>query len=131
MANQAQIDSAALACELHHGDPLMVDYTPSGAAVKAGTMIALSAGCTVIAHNDMADGELGAVAFPGGNAVYRVDLGSGESYSVGDAVLVDIATQEAKAAGTQPLGTCVAVDVNESLGDTVVYVAHHLPYPVS
>ena len=123
MTNPAQTASAALAAELHHGDPLMIDYTPL-TAVKGGEMIAYSATVTVVAHNDIAGLEMGAVAFPGGNAVYRVKLGTGESYNMGDAVTVDIATQEAKAAGVAPFGVCVEADVDQAAGDVYVYAVH-------
>lgn len=55
-----------------HGDPLMVDYTPSGVSIKAGDVVVF-AGKACIAHNPIADGALGALAWPNGRAVYEYD----------------------------------------------------------
>ena len=123
MTNPAQVASADLAAELHHGDPLMIDYMPSD-AVKGGQMLAYSAEVTVVAHNDIGALEMGAVAFPSSHAVYRVKLATGQSYSMGDAVTVDIATQRATSSGTAPFGVCVAKDVDQAAGDVFVYVVH-------
>lgn len=54
-----------------HGDPLMVDYTPSGADVAAGDVV-IFAGKACIAHTDIPDGKLGALAWPNGRAVYEI-----------------------------------------------------------
>jgi predicted RecA/RadA family phage recombinase len=56
-----------------HGVPLMVDYTPSGADVAAGDVVLIgnTAGWTCgVAHLDIEDGVLGALAAGGG--VYEV-----------------------------------------------------------
>lgn len=54
--------------QLHHGSPIMVDYTPSGDV--AGGDVVVVGDVPMIAHNDIANGELGALAAGGG--VYRV-----------------------------------------------------------
>lgn len=57
-----------------HGDPLMVDYTPSGADVAAGDVV-VYLGKACIAHNPIADGVKGAVAWPNGRAAYKMEAG--------------------------------------------------------
>ena len=54
-----------------HGNPLMIDYTPTG-FVPAGTVLSGVVGgiATVIAHHDLEANVLGAVAAGGG--VYEV-----------------------------------------------------------
>ena len=47
------------------GTPLMVDHTPSGAAVAAGTVVVTN-DTPRVAHRDIADGALGALAGEGG-----------------------------------------------------------------
>lgn len=52
-----------------HGDPVMVDYTPSGADVDAGDVVLIgnTTGLTcAVAHSDIADGDKGALAAGGG-----------------------------------------------------------------
>ena len=44
-----------------HGNPVMVDYTPSGTTVSAGQVVVVN-GYPLIAHKDIADGELGALS---------------------------------------------------------------------
>lgn len=56
-------------CILYHGSPLMVDYTPDSADVAAGDVV-VSGDLPLIAHRDIADGRLGALAAGGG--VYTV-----------------------------------------------------------
>lgn len=46
------------------GNPIMVDYTP-GSAVDAGDVVVVGAN-PVVAHNNIASGELGAMATRGG-----------------------------------------------------------------
>lgn len=56
-----------------HGDPVMIDYTPSTGDVAAGDVILLgnlTGLTTVIAHRDISNTVLGAVAAGGG--VYEV-----------------------------------------------------------
>jgi len=54
--------------QLHHGNPTMVDHTPAG-AVSAGQVVVIG-DVVLIAHRDIAAGELGALAAEGG--VYDV-----------------------------------------------------------
>lgn len=52
-----------------HGTPVMVDYTPSGGNVAAGEVVLVgnTAGWTVgVAHLDIANGVMGALAAGGG-----------------------------------------------------------------
>lgn len=79
--------------ELYHGSPLMVDYTPSGSSVSAGDIVLL-AGKACIAHSAIADGEKGAVAWPSGNAVYKVNgnltyQAVEDTFAVGDELYVE------------------------------------------
>jgi predicted RecA/RadA family phage recombinase len=112
-----------MAAELYHGDPLMIDYTPS-AAVTAGDMVAMSS-AVLVAHRDIAANELGAMAYPSGTAVYKITLATGASFSAGAPVTVDLATGEAEAGlGTGPqFGKCVKA-ADQSAGDTYVNVVH-------
>lgn len=55
-------------CTLHHGSPLMIDYTPS-ADVAAGDVVVVGE-LPLIAHRDIPDGRLGALAAGGG--VYTI-----------------------------------------------------------
>lgn len=101
--------------ELHHGTPLMVDYTPSGAAVAAGDVVLFS-GKACIAHKDIADGEKGAVAWPNGSCVYRVSAAltyqtSEDTFALGDALYVesDGETFSDTATSNTQVGTTVAL----------------------
>lgn len=81
-----------------HGDPLMVDYTPSGAAVVAGQVVNYL-GKACIAHNPIADGALGALAWPNGSAVYKIEadtaFASGEdTLAAGDTLYMETADGE-------------------------------------
>lgn len=58
MANSFQAKAIA-------GDPIMADYTPSGAAVSAGAVVVVN-NQPRVAHVDIADGELGALAVANG-----------------------------------------------------------------
>lgn len=49
----------------YHGSPTMVDYTPSGAAISAGDVKIVN-NVPLVAHKDIADGYLGALAAFGG-----------------------------------------------------------------
>lgn len=71
------------------GNPLMVDYTPSGADVDPGDVVVIGA-IPCVAHNKIADGTLGALAAHGG--VYE---GSGEAnLAEGEEVFWDDATNK-------------------------------------
>ena len=60
---------------MRHGTPLMVDYTPSS-AVSAGDVVVVGE-LPLIAHDDIAADELGALAAGGG--VYKVTAGGAAS----------------------------------------------------
>ena len=66
-----------------HGDPIMEDYTPSSGNVSAGQVILAgnTTGLTcVIAHGDVANNTLGAVAIGGG--VYEcINLNNAANYA--------------------------------------------------
>ncbi len=64
-----------------HGKPLMVDYTPSGADVKAGDVLVVG-GAVRIAHNNIADGKLGSLAAGGG--VYDIPKAGGGGVTFAD-----------------------------------------------
>jgi len=49
----------------YQGEPTMIDYTPSGAAISAGEVKVVS-NLPLVAHKDIADGYLGALAAFGG-----------------------------------------------------------------
>jgi predicted RecA/RadA family phage recombinase len=54
---------------LRHGTPVMIDYTPAAGAVSAGQVVLIgnTAGLTCgVAHLDIANGVLGALAAGGG-----------------------------------------------------------------
>ena len=70
-----------------HGDPVMIDHTP-GADVSAGQVVLIgnTTGFTCgVAHSDIANGELGAIAAGGG--VYAVKVAS--NYAAGTKVYWD------------------------------------------
>lgn len=71
------------------GDPIFVDYTPSGSAVSAGDVIVVD-NYTYIAHSDIAVGEKGAVAAGGG--VY--EMTGDANISAGDKVHWDSSTEK-------------------------------------
>ena len=112
-----------MAAEFHHGDPLMVDYTP-GTAVTAGDIVDIGSGTICVAHGDIAANELGAVGFPGGNAVYRITLATAAAFAVGATVNVDPSTNEASAGGPNFFGRAVGRAVDQATGDVFVYAAH-------
>lgn len=74
----------AAEARLKHGNPLMCDYTPSGADVAAGKVVAVG-DITAIAHSKIVDGTLGALAVGGG--VYTVTAAG--AYSAGTRVYWD------------------------------------------
>lgn len=57
-----------------HGDPLMLDYTPSGADVACGEVVVVG-DLPRVAHSDIEDGVLGSLAARGG--VYKMAKASG------------------------------------------------------
>jgi hypothetical protein len=66
-----------------HGEPTMIDYTPASGNVSAGQVVLLgnTAGLTCgVAHRDIANGLLGALA--GGGGIYDcVNLNNAPNYS--------------------------------------------------
>lgn len=78
---------------LYHGDPCMVDYTPS-ADVDAGDVIVVGNGVR-IAHRDIAEGALGALAIRGG--VYIVPKATGSALNDGALVYWDATDGNAQA----------------------------------
>lgn len=115
-----------MSAELYKGSPVMVDHTPAG-AVTAGDMV-LIGGIVHVAHRDIAAGVEDAVAAPGGEAVYKIDLelDADEAFSEGDLVNVDTTTGYAEVAGPSAFGYAVKMDVDENTGSTVVYARHCL-----
>lgn len=69
---------------LFHGDPIMVDHTPSG-AVAAGEVV-VTADTPRIAHRAIAANELGALAFGGG--VYTCPKATGTGQAIAANTLV-------------------------------------------
>jgi predicted RecA/RadA family phage recombinase len=113
------------AAQLYHGDPLMVDHTPSS-AVAAGELVQLG-GMVCIAHNPIAADELGALAYPGGNAVYKMKMNADSVFTAGAKVYADLTAQDvdddAAVATDGMVGYAVAA-ADETAGDTHVYVIH-------
>lgn len=71
-----------------HGEPVMVDHTPSG-AVGAGDVVKVGSALRV-AHTDIAAAALGALAIGGG--VYALTMGTGTNsgaLAAGDTVYYD------------------------------------------
>lgn len=64
-----------------HGSASMVDYTPSGDDVSAGDVVVIGDEPR-IAHGDIADGDLGALAAGNGQGVYEVAKESGSSTAI-------------------------------------------------
>src|SRR5690606_17968318 len=71
-----------------HGNPLMIDYTPSGADVSAGDVVMVG-DYPCVAHKDIADGELGALAAGGGVYILEKDGTTGPVFSAGEDVAWD------------------------------------------
>lgn len=91
------------AITLHHGNPLMVDHTPSGADQNAGTVISVGQ-YTQIVHTKILDGKLGAAAAQGG--VYKGVADA--AITAGDKVYWD--------AGAAKVTTTAAAGANDHLG---------------
>lgn len=103
------------------GDPIMQDYTPSG-AVSAGDII-VEGDVTLIAHLDIASGALGSVAAGGGEYEVLKDGTSGPVFSQGDKLYWDDSGNEAVASATSntPLGFAAA---DAGTSDATVRVIH-------
>lgn len=108
---------------LYHGSPLMVDHTPVS-AVSAGDVVAIGDELR-ICHTDIPANRKGALAAPGGDAVYLVDKATGAA--LGDGVPAfwnptNKNVQATDAAGTlKRLGFTVGATAS---GDTQCYVRH-------
>lgn len=107
----------------HQGEQTLIDYTP-GSAVSAGQVVSVGtafAGYWGVANSAIASGALGAIDIAG---VYKVKIGTGESFSAGDSVEWDDTANAAVAAGSGDgdLGIAIA-DADESgSGDDYVLV---------
>jgi predicted RecA/RadA family phage recombinase len=104
-----------------HGDPLMADYTPSGADVSAGDVVVLGAKTPAVCHRDIVDGELGALAMGGG--VYRMTADA--AITAGEAVYWD-ATNE-KVTETASGNTLFGIAVTTSAADDDPIDVKHQP----
>lgn len=104
------------------GNPLMVDYTPSGAPVALGEVVVV--GDTVlVCHRPIADGALGAVAACGG--VY--EMTAGEAIAAGKKVYFNTTTNKLveTASGNKLFGFLPPDESASADGDTVRAV--HMP----
>ncbi len=109
---------------LYHGDPCMVDYTPS-ADVEAGDVIVVGNGVR-IAHRDIPSGELGALAIDGG--VYKVPKTAGAALDAGDLVYWDVADSAVNASDETGANMLLGIVVNGAASaDTEVTVFHQAP----
>lgn len=115
----------AFEAEFIHGTTTMVDHTP-GSAVAAGTIIVVGDE-TRIAHADLAADELGALAAPTGDGVYRVPKATGASTAIAAGVKVywddtaNVATEDDDTGTNKPLGWTVAASID---ADTHLLVRH-------
>lgn len=101
----------------YQGAPLMVDHTPSGAAVSAGQVVVVG-DTPMVAHKDIADGALGALAAGGG--VYKVAADA--AIAAGKRVVWDDTNNKVSTTATgKPFGfTLTAASADGDL----IYVAH-------
>ncbi|MFO8013632.1 MAG: DUF2190 family protein [Phycisphaerae bacterium] len=103
-----------------HGDPLMVDYTPSGASVTAGDVLIL-VDSVRIAHLDIEDGRKGALAAGGG--VYEGPKASGDGgWSDGDTLYWSATDVLTKTAGANKVVGPAVGDAADT--DTTALVQH-------
>lgn len=106
---------------LHHGNQLMVDHTPSGAAVQPATVVEVN-GYPFIAHNLIPDGKLGAVAAMGG--VYKAT--ASEAMSGGAKVYWDDAAAKvsvsANAGANNHIGRLTPDSSAAADGDVVTFI---------
>jgi predicted RecA/RadA family phage recombinase len=97
-----------------HGDPLMIDHTPSS-AVSAGDVV-IVAGKACIAHTDIPADTLGAVAWPNGRAVYvvgetlTIQTDEGETFAPGITFYVESDTTTFSEVSTDNYEVGVMVD---------------------
>lgn len=96
--------------DFRHGSPVMVDYTPSGSAVNAGDVVVVG-NTPMIAHRDIADGVLGAMAAGGG--VYRTTADG----AIGQGVIVYWDDSEDKVSTTASSNTVFGITVSSAAAD--------------
>lgn len=107
--------------EFIHGNPLMVDHTPS-AAVSAGDVVVVG-DVVRIAHNDIEADALGALAAVGG--VYDVPCDGATAFAAGVKVYWDAtagaATESDGTGANNPLGWTAAA---ATAAETTLRVIH-------
>jgi predicted RecA/RadA family phage recombinase len=108
---------AAPTAKYRHGEPVMVDYTPTS-AVTAGDVI-LQGVVPMVAHKDIAANKLGSLASRGG--VYR--LTPAAAIAVGKTVWWDVAAKKVTETATSNAHFGYTVIASFS-GDTLVDVQH-------
>jgi len=102
-----------------HGDPVMIDYTPTGGDVTAGTVVVVGQ-IPAVAHLAITNNTLGSLAAMGG--VYDVTALS--NYAAGTRVYWDDTNNKVTTTSTNntPFGTTVEA---AAAANTVVEVLHH------
>lgn len=106
---------------LHHGSPVMVDYTP-GSAVTAGDVI-VAGGSVRIAHRDIAANVLGALAAAFG--VYKVPKAITGGSAIADGVKVYWNASAHQITATQAGNAVFGITIGASVdADTTQYVLH-------
>ena len=113
-----------MSATLHHGSPVMVDHTPSS-AVSAGQMVKIGSE-VLVAHRDIAANELGSLAAPGGEAVYKIPLKVGAVFAAGDEVNVDVGAGTADPGDSDKFGVAIEA-ADQTAGATEVIVRHAQP----
>ena len=115
----------AFEATFRHGDPVMVDYTPSAGDISAGEVVLVgnTTGWTCgVAHRDITNTELGALAAGGG--VYDVKVAS--NYAVGTKVYWDDTNSVLTSTSTNMSQFGLTVEA-AAAANAVVKVLHH-PY---
>lgn len=111
-----------------HGDPVMIDYTPSAGDVSAGQILLygnLTGLTCVVAHKDIANTVQGAVAAGGG--VYDVKVAS--NYAAGTKVHWDDTNAVLTSTSTNFTQFGFTVEAAAAAND-VVKVLHHPYVPI-
>lgn len=111
-----------------HGNPLMVDHTPTS-AVTAGDVIVVGENVR-IAHRDIAANALGAAAQADG--VYDVTKGTdtGDGWSDGDMLYWDDTANEATTDNNAGANPFLGVAIGDADDADETGVVHHFPVPV-
>ena len=104
-----------------HGDPRMVDYTPSGADIAAGDVVVVG-DLPLIAHLDIEDGVLGALAAGGG--VYDIEKIAATVINAGAKVYWDDTNDEATPTASTHKILGYAAPGGAASADTTVRVIH-------